>query len=518
MGDYTKGVITISVMVFMAGAAVAQDQTERPRAPAKSRPAATATAPTPSIIGAVSLSGADDIGFATFARAYEPYIGQPADPSVLQNLARTLADTARGEGYLFATAVVPEQAIAMGVVRVRVELGAIDEVRVVGSDNPMLRRILAGLVGPAPKAAAVERRLLLAGDLPGVTVLGTRYQRVDGRGVLEVQVAELKLRGLLTVDNQGPRAYGPVRARFSGSAFNLGLPGSQFSVQGTRALDGNELSYLSARYNATFGDGAGLAGVNASISRSKPGGAFTFPLAGRSDYAAAYASWNLLRSRQRNAWLNGELAYLANEQSAAGARFQDERTLTLTGSVSGNERIADGRVFWELGATRGLLPGRRLGAISAGPAPSMVFTRANGSLSYYRPLGPKASVRLTARGQLTDRPLPNSQQIGLGGPAYGRAYDFDERFGDSGYMVSAEYARALGNKGLQAFVFADAGHVYQRGGDRYGEGSLASAGGGLRYQSKRWDADVYLAAPLNEDRFATGDRCPRLGVTVTWKF
>jgi hemolysin activation/secretion protein len=472
------------------------------------------------LIGAVSLAGANSLGYATLASAYEPFIGKAAEPSVLQDLARTLADAARERGYLFATAVVPDQTVTVGVVRVQIELGAIDQIRVIGSDNKRLRAVLETLVGLAPTASQIERQLLLAGDLPGITVLGSRYDRQDGRRILEVRVKDLARRVAVTVDNLGPRAYGPVRVRVNANFYDVGRAGSQLGIQATRALDKDELTYAALRYSTVVANGAGVIGVAASAGRSEPGSKLAFTLAGDSRYVAAFSSWNLARSRAGSAWANIELAYLGIEQAAAGKTFQRERAVTATVSLSGNHEVGKGRIAGEVGILKGMIPTSRIGEdlsyTRAGTAKD--FTRANAWVSYSRPIGTKSAVRVMAQAQAAPRALPASYEVGLGGAGYGRAYDFNERFGDQGAMASVEVTHNLKLKGLQGFVFADAGKVTEYGPSRFGEGRLASAGAGLRLQTDRFEAEVFVAKPLNTDRFATGDRSPRVGATLSWKF
>ncbi len=417
--------------------------------------------------------------------------------------------------------MVPDQSVTVGVVRVQIELGAIDQIRIIGSDNARLRAMLDTLVGPAPKGSDVERQLLLAGDLPGITVLGSRYDRQDGRRILEVRVKDLAKRVAVTVDNLGPRAYGPVRARLNANLYDVGRAGSQLSVQATRALDKDELTYAALRYSAIIANGGGVVGVAASAGRSEPGGKLTFPLAGDSRYIAAFSNWTLVRSRAGSAWLNTELAYLGIDQAASGRTFQRERTVTASASLSGNHVVGKGRVAGEVGVLKGMIPTSRIGETGmAAPrtGSDKNFTKANAWVSYYRPIGARSAVRATAQAQVASRALPSSQEIGLGGPGYGRAYDFNERFGDQGVMASVEVTHNLKVKGLQAFAFADAGKVIEHGASRYGEGKLASAGAGLRLQTPGFDTDIYVAKPLNADRFETGDRSPRFGVSVSWKF
>ena len=55
-------------------------------------------------------------------------------------------------------------------------------------------------------------------------------------------------------------------------------------------------------------------------------------------------------------------------------------------------------------------------------------------------------------------------------------------------------------------------------GTGYGDGSLASAGGGMRAQMGRLDMGFEVAAPLTDDRFESGDKSPKVNVQVGVRF
>jgi len=491
-------------------------------------PVETAPARAPSAIptiGAVSVTGGDRLGVVEMAQTYGPFVGRSADPATLQELARTLADVARSHGYLFATAVVPSQSVDLGVVRVKLELGRIDQVRIVGSRNRQLRSILNRLVGPAPKAAQVERRLLLAGDLPGMTVLGTRYDRQNGLGILEVRVSDVRYRSSVTIDTYGSRAYGPVRVRLSAEADNIAGSASSVDMQAIKAIENNELSYASLRYRTTMRSGTLLTGASVSVGASRPGGTVRYRLDGRSAYGSLFANANLMRSRKASLWVNTELSVLAVDEGVYGRTFQRDRTLTAMVTLSGNHAVGSGRIYGELGVVRGLVPASRLGAghlPSARPEASSVFTKTVAWASYVQPISGRTTVRASVLAQAARKPLPVSQELGLGGPTYGRAYDFNERYGDQGVLASVEVshdlASAVRDHKTQVYAFADAGRVRERGLQRNGQGSLASAGAGVRVTRGRLDLSVEAAAPLTAPRYATKDRSPRLTVQLGLRF
>jgi len=99
--------------------------------------------------------------------------------------------------------------------------------------------------------------------------------------------------------------------------------------------------------------------------------------------------------------------------------------------------------------------------------------------------------------------LPSSQQFGLGGPLYGRAYDPSDITGDEGWATKLElqYGQAPGTwlASYQFYGFVDAGRAF-RNVATVGSGQLSSAGLGLRVAvAERFTGDIQLAKPLTRD-------------------
>src|SRR5437868_2943685 len=95
-------------------------------APARSE-AAVPEGP-PIVAGAIRVDGATILPPATFAAAIEPYLGRPLGPEDLRALVRDVAAVARQNGFALATAWIPSQALAAGVLHVTLDEGRIDAI------------------------------------------------------------------------------------------------------------------------------------------------------------------------------------------------------------------------------------------------------------------------------------------------------------------------------------------------------------------------------------------------------
>lgn len=481
----------------------------------------------PITIGAIRVNSQSQIPLESIATSYEEFIGQEASPALLKDLASAVSSAARNSGYIFASALIPPQSVKIGVIEVLLDAGAIDEVRIIGSQNKRLRKILNKLLSSAARSDVVERQLLLAGDLPGITLLNSNYDRRDGRGVLTVSVREDNAKGYLALDNYGPETLGPVRARL-----DLQLAGllSDSDVLTTNVISSafqpKELTYISARYSSTLGDGGTVIGMTGAAGRTRSGGNLSaFNFSGHNRYISLFVSRALKRSNDVNLWVNAELAYLDVEQSQNGALFQDDQIATATVNFSGNYNVGLGRIYGGVGVTQGLgiLGASRSGEpLNSRADGSGKFTKANFWINSILGIGNGFGIRLAGNAQIASRPLLSANEIALGGPYFGKGYDFSERFGDEGVLGLAELRKEFNDvtdwlDWVQLYTFIDGGYVSNIG-TGFGDGSLVSAGGGIRSQIGRFDMGIEAAAPLNSDRFESGDQSPKFNVQVGLRF
>lgn len=478
-------------------------------------------------IGSVSVNSDERVAPHILANSYEGFIGLEASQENLRALASSISQAARESGYIFASAQIPPQSIKVGIVSVQLDPGPIDEIRVIGSENKRLRKILSRLLSRAAVADVLERQLQLASDLRGITLVNTAYERQNGRGVLVVTVREDKVSGYAAFDNHGPAAFGPVRARIE---YDIAGLLSDDDVLTTRvistALQPSEMIYFNSRYAATLGDGSTVVGVSAAAGRtrlkSNVGG---IDVKGSNRYASIFASHALKRSRGFNIWLNGEIDYLAVVQSADGMVFQDDRIVTASVSFTGNYDVGIGRVYGGVGVTQGLgiLGASEIGdPLNSRMKASGEFTKVNLWVDSILNAGGGFGVRLAANAQIASRPLLAPNEIAVGGPYFGRGYDFSERFGDEGIIGLTELRKDFNSVNnwlnwFQLYGFVDGGFVDHIG-TGYGDGALGSAGGGMRAQAGKLDLGLEVGVPISIDRLASGDQSPKINMQVGMRF
>jgi hemolysin activation/secretion protein len=475
-------------------------------------------------VGAIQVDGGREIPRATFAPVIERFIGQRADTSDLRAIARAIADAARRQGYVFASAMIPAQNAETGTITVKLDPGAVDAVRIVGSDSVRLRRTLDLIRGPAVRREVLERQLLLAGDIPGIIVDTSRYAREPDGAVLIVEVKEDRLSGAVGADNYGSREIGPARARLRLDLTGL-MDGDVLTLQAVATpLQLRELAYAAARYSKTVDNHGSQIGLAVSAGRTRPDYGSAVTVQGNSRYAALFASHPLIRSNAASLWANAELAWLRVDQQAGGMMQQRDEIATFTLSATTAAKLGGGRLWGGFGVVQGL--GFAGTTQSGDPMASRLdgsarFTKATAWLDWKRPISEQVSLRLAANGQLASRPLLAAQELGIGGPGFGRAYEFSERFGDTGILglieVRERWGKWLGFDSVELYQFVDGGYVSNlRGG--FGSGTRMSAGGGVRAGVGKTSLGLEAAFPLNADRDATGNRNPRVNLTVEQGF
>lgn len=480
-------------------------------------------------VGAIVLDGLTVLDQSAFAAVLEPYAGRPLGRGELVQLADAVAARLRSEGYFLATAWIPEQRLVGRMLRVKVEEGRIDVVRLEGTQDPAVRRQLERLADGAPVTLArLQREVLLADDLPGVWIRATRFEGDGAARVLVVEAMKDDVGGSVQVATDGTKPLGPVRARLDFNANGLISPRDRVDLSFTaNPVDPEEIAFFSARYTVVVNDAGTSLGLFGSYSRTQPGAYLaSSELRGEAWQGGIRVSHPVIRSQARGLWLEGsaELQDLAQTSFGTLAR-QDRIALARIGfygfgpfaggTLQGRATISQGLGI--LGATR---RGDPLASRFDAPAD---FTTLSWWLNWRRPLAQRVSLLLATTAQASLTPLLIGETFSLGGANFLRGYDFAQGVGDEGAAGLAELRydipKVLGRtSNLQLYAFADGGVVgtLPRGS---GNQALASSGGGIRTDITRdLDLDFEVAVPLTETRYDTGDRSPRLNLRISQSF
>jgi hemolysin activation/secretion protein len=458
-------------------------------------------------LGGILVEGTAVLRSSDFAPVIETYLGRSLSPEELAGLARDIAAVARRKGYPLATAWVPEQQLAEGVLSVHLEEGRIDRVEVRGPGHEAVEARLALLADGQPVTSErLERALLLAGDISGVSIGRPRLVRRDGQNVLVVETSRDRVSGRAALENSGSRSSGPLRAWLSVDIAGVLAGDDRLTLGGVvTPAQPRELQYGEASYTIPVDRNGTQVTAHGYAANGRPGGAtFYGQITARSLEAGLTLTHALQRSRTRNLWLSGDVTLHDTDVERDGLTVVQDRTVTAEAAVYANAWVFGGWLRARMSFDQGL---GILGATERGDTQSSRFGGGAGFSRVYlwsefdHPLGHGLSVDLRASGQWASRPLLFSDQFGLGGREFARAFDYWEFSGDEGVAGASELrydiSRGLPQpvQRLQFYLFADGGRVSSR--DNGFHASLASTGGGIRaWLTKNIQAEFEVAVPL----------------------
>lgn len=512
-----------------------------PESPGVSTPTAPApepaAKPVPSVdvaITSVAIEGVTAYDRAALEAHTKELIG-PAVPLARIEAARAaLLQRYRADGYVLSAVSVSIE--AGGKLRLLVTEGRIAGVKLSADIGPAGTRVLRFLQRLTEKTpideATLERYLLLAQDVPGVT-LHAVLQPVPGEPgavTLIADVSRAAISGVATTDNYASRYTGPIESLLVLDANSFTSYGEQTEVSLYHTWP-NSQSFGQASSEVFLGDDGLRLKVYGGSGQTSPTG----PLAvegyrGTTNVFGLGLTYPLLRSRTETLNLFGNLDAVESEVSveANGVRgrasFDSLRVLRAGAEYArsdvlfGGDRVAVNTVSVRL--SQGLT---EMGASADGTSTlprtgeAIDFTKIDARLARTQTLfspyeGATVALQTVAAGQFTNSTLPPAEEFYLGGLDYVRGYESGAVTGDRALTATAELqfntsldlsAFALPEPvSLQVYGFYDWGEVWQ-----HDPASLrvhiASTGIGMRVTATRYaEVDFLGAARLN--RYPTG--------------
>ena len=392
--------------------------------------------------------------------------GRQASGADVFAAARELEAAYAAAGYVLVRVILPPQQLVNGSrLKLIVVDGFIERIETKNVPERVRNRI-AWLVGPLTGRRGltlreIERRVLLAGDTPGVSLRSTLAAgTAEGGAVLVIDAKYQAVSETLTFDNTLSKALG-------GTTLGVGVDFNSIAGLG-------ELVYLRASGYPGDGDN-GFFGTYPR-NRSLAAG-FILPLwvdglTFNAEFTDARTTpeavaglqttdtFDRLSLRLRYAWLRGRTANFSSELDFDA---QDEQQSLFVATVPvplSQDRLRivrfvnDGDVLTPWGAT---ISGRAtasfgidgLGARSAADASFLLplsrqgadpsFQKFDVTLGYYQTLLEHLAVSVSARAQYSfDAPLLRSEQIGIANTTGLSAFDAGSIVGDQGYVVRGE--------------------------------------------------------------------------------
>ena len=439
-------------------------QTEQP-------PAMQAQAGPGVTVSSFRFAGNTLLSAEQLSAAVANYLNRPLDFAQLQGAPAAVAELYRAAGWV-VRAYLPQQDIVGGVVTIQIVEAVFGGVTLEG---PAPARVslaqiqrsfdAAQTVGELLNADELDRALLLADDLPGVTVAGSlRPGAQANQTELVIQLADEALRmGDATLDNTGSRATGAERLS-ANLSFNS--PFQRGDLLSANLIHAEGSDYLRVAGTIPVGPHGWRVGANVSTLAYR---LITAEFAaldskGTSNSAAVEASYPLVRSRLQNLYFNASAEQKRFDNQANGATTTRYKSNALTLSLSGNQ-------FDKLGgggansASLALTSGQLDLAGSHNQAADATSTQADGAFSKLRYSASRQqgmtediSFYAALSGQWASKNLDSSEKFYLGGASGVRAYPSSEGGGAHGQMLNLELRMRL-PEGFSLTGFYDYGQL-----------------------------------------------------------
>ena len=502
----------------------------------------------------VTLSGVQVEGgfpeMAAAARAIEARLvtGKPVSGTQIFAAAAELEAAYAKAGYVLARVALPPQTLDNGaVLRLTVIDGFIERVET-GSLPARVRRRIAAIVEPLvtrPRVTLgdIERRLLLAGDTPGVVLRSTLAPgATQGATVLVLEADYQIASGVLSLDNALPPSLGTYTL---GAGFDLNSAlgiGDLIYVRVQGNPNGADNGFFSEMpLNRTLAAGIviplGTNGLSYNLevteARTAPlptvVGLQSSDLFQRLSSRVRYA-W--LRSRQANFSVEGQFDVESDAQTIAfggsSVLLSQDRLSVLRTNADGDYltpwgAYLSGRVSLSFGlagfGARTVADSFVTGIPLSRQGADADFTKIEASLNYNQPVFRGISVSLGVRGQYSfGQALLRLEQFGIATPSGLSAFDAGTLQGDSGLMGRIEISRPfelptiIPNVGMVAspYIFGAAGEVFLEDPTILEQRSTSAAvyGIGLRVNDGKRGSEAFGSLSLEYGVQARNDGIP----------
>ncbi|MGI8706308.1 MAG: ShlB/FhaC/HecB family hemolysin secretion/activation protein [Sphingomicrobium sp.] len=504
-------------------------------------------------IRGAEFEGLQGLPASELASSYSSLIGTEQPISVVCEVRDRAATMLRDAGYI-AAVEVPEQRIADGIVRFRVLMARLTQVRVRGNATGA-ERAIAGYLNrltrqPVFNRFEAERYLLLASDLPGYTVrltlrpAGTEPGEVIG----DVTVQRLPGYADFNVQNGGSRELGPWGGLLRGQLFGLTGLADRTTLAAFTTADLKEQQTIQLGHDFRLGaEGLGLGGLltYAWANPTIDGGS---DVRARTLLATVQADYPLIRSLARNLRGSVGMDFVNQDVELDSIDLTRDRlrvAFARLGFDAINTRLSPGRSLaepeWRFNGLLELRKGLNIfgatdrcgptGANCLGPndvPPSRLEGISTAAVvrallyGEYRSV-PKLTFALGARAQYAWKPLLSFEEFSAGNYTVGRGYDPGALLGDRGWGTQAEVRfgstvpTSARRPAIEGYLFWD--HARVSNFDRLfvieGSRHLDSIGGGARATFDRFVLDAALAVPMTRVGILDKKPDPRVLISLT---
>jgi hemolysin activation/secretion protein len=428
-------------------------------------------------VNAFEISGNTVFTDAELDAITAPYVGREITSEELEEVRHKLTLQYVSEGYVNSGAVIPDQEVKDGRIRIEIVEGILKEIDVQGTKTlkpEFIRERLELGAGPPLNVRQLGERLQIVVQDPVVGRINADLQPGDrpGEANLVANVEEARPHEItLVFDNQLVPSLGDFRGVARARLYNLSGWGDILNVE----VEGAEgLADFFGVYSRPFTPQGTRFNIRGEVERTKVVNEFEFLNIRSEFYTVGFGfSHPVYQTPRDRLVLSVGLDRRHSETSLGGADFSFP---PVDASLNGKTDTAPIRFSQEwLSRTRNQIFAFRstfnfgldwLGATADVPSgPDGVYWSWLGQAQWARVLDDRGSqLVFRADGQWTDDQLLPMEQFSVGGARSVRGYETNQLVRDIGFSASIEYRypilRKQGRPTLQLAAFFDAGGAW----------------------------------------------------------
>ncbi len=372
-----------------------------------------------------------------------PFVGRQLSWNQLNSVCTVLTQKYRKLGYFLAEVFLPVQEVKDGVVQINLKEGRLGEVEVEGAKF-YTRRFILNHFNPTVNGVLNQKKFLKA------VMLLNEYSNLDVQAFIKrggdanqadvvLRVKDVRPIRLVTdYNNYGSRYISRHRYGTALSHGNVIAQGDNMLVRAVVSDPVGVMSFFSGEYSLPINSYGTKLAFSYEWSDFDVQREFrSLDSAGQSHRSSMKLTQPVIRNRIASLDAFFALDYKENKNYLLGDISSHDKIRVSRLGFSGNH--ADrffGRNYYSFDMSVGnndadVAKASRVGA-------NGTFSKSNFSLARYQKA--MGDIYLYAKGnaQVTNEPLPNSEQFAIGGASTVRGYPQSEHLGDSGYLGSVE--------------------------------------------------------------------------------
>jgi hemolysin activation/secretion protein len=468
---------------------------------------------------------------------YSNYLKKELVLKDIYEIAQKITNMYRNDGYILSKAIVPPQKIKNGVVFLTIIEGYIDKIKIKGpvrGPRKLIDQYRKNILKSRPlRAFDLERYLLLIDDLPGVNAKSVLIPSEDkpSATTMTLILSDKAFEGRVSTDNRGSKFNGPYQ--FSGDLTANSLFGNhgRAGLQGVITSQTDELLFLNAFYDTPINQEGTRLFFSGSKSDSEPGSSLKkFDINGDSKAITLRLTHPFLRSRGKN--LNGYLSFTGRNSSTKILGSLDSEDRLRVMGFGGSYDFADkykgvNLIRFNLNQGLNIFDATESGSSNLSRTEGKSnFTKLTGSFMRMQSLASSWNLLGSASWQYSFDKLLASEEFGVGGSQYGRAYDSSEITGDHGIAFKVELQKAFRPtwdylSDFQLYSFLDYGSVWNKVQTSTGakRQDLTSIGLGMRFNvTDSISGYLEMNKPVSDNVAAEGNKDSRFFFSLSNRF